>query len=59
MDQHTATEEAYKNGYEKGVREAVEEFGRRVREILWEPRLPSIAEINGIAEETVSKLKKR
>ena len=55
MDQHTATEE----GYEKGVKEAVEEFGRRVREILWEPRLPSIAEINGIAEETISKLKKR
>lgn len=59
MDQHTATEEAYKNGYEKGVKEAVEEFGRRVREVLWELRHPSVAEVNGIAEETVSKLKKR
>ena len=59
MDQHTATEEAYKNGYDKGVKEAVEEFSRRIREVLWEPRHPSVAEVNGIAEETVSKLKKR
>lgn len=59
MDQHTATEQSYKNGYEAGVQAAVDTFAERIRSILWEPRFPTVGEVDRISEEIKSKLQKR